>query len=155
MEALERSAAKKFIEYFGEDTKRGQGTLPYSLLLKSHENASLWVAMLDTEIVGFLCATKKSNSFHIEEVSVAYKHQGKGIGKTLIRNVLNVANNQNCSFVSLTTDYQIPWNRPFYERLGFTVLDVEECPPTLRETLLDEKKSNKDPDNRIGMISYI
>ena len=36
---------------------------------------------------------------------------------------------------SLTTDRTIPWNAPYYERLGFRVLAADQTPPALARRL--------------------
>jgi len=147
---VELSAAKKFVEHLGDDASQGQHTLDHAILVKSHQNNSLWVAESEGKSVGFLCAISISDSFHIEEVSVMYEYQG--LGKNLINAMVEEATKRQYSFVSLTTDSQIPWNQPFYERLGFAEIEADDCSHELKEILLKEKDHNDKPENRIAMV---
>ena len=51
-----------------------------------------------------------------------------GIGAALINTVINDARTSGSSAVTLTTFIDVPWNGPYYRRLGFEYL------PTVRET---------------------
>ncbi len=154
LSAVELSAAKKFREYLGDDTAQGQGSLDHTILLDAHHNNSLWIAEMEGKIIGFLAATLKKNSLHIEEISVMYEHQGLGLGKRLISKLIKDAGKRNYSFLSLTTDSQIPWNKPFYTKLGFAEIKIEDCPNELK-AILKKEKDHHIADNRIAMVKEL
>jgi hypothetical protein len=53
--------------------------------------------------------------------------------------------------VTLTTYRDIPWNAPFYRRLGFEELTAAELTPDLREIVLAEAKKGLEPTRRVVM----
>ncbi|MEW6043478.1 MAG: GNAT family N-acetyltransferase [Thermoproteota archaeon] len=53
---------------------------------------------------------------HIEDVVVSAKYQGKGVGESIIKFVLDYAKEQGCYKTILDCDDKV---KPFYEKLGF------------------------------------
>ncbi|HEV2567334.1 GNAT family N-acetyltransferase [Sphingomonas sp.] len=83
-----------------------------------------WVAGEKDRLVGFLAAERAGPELHIVELSVLPEKQGIGIGRALIQAALTRAENDALTGVTLTTFRDVPWNAPFYARLGF-----KEVPP--------------------------
>ena len=152
---IEKEAAKIFVEYLGPDTKQGQGTLDPKIIRKSFDQKLLFVVEKDLCVAGFLAALLYADFIHIEEVSVRYKSQGKGYGKALVETILNEAQKRSIFSVTLTTDKQLPWNGPFYKRLGFKQLSDNELPDSLKAKLCHERHLSPEPTRRVGMIFNI
>ncbi len=92
-------------------------------------NGRLWVAVdQDDQPIGYACAAEIDGASHLEQVSVHPDHGRSGIGAALINTVINDARTSGSSAVTLTTFIDVPWNGPYYRRLGFEYL------PTVRET---------------------
>jgi len=53
--------------------------------------------------------------------------------------------------VSLTTFRDIPWNMPFYARLGFSAVPDSKLTPALRGVLDDESRRGLDSSRRVVM----
>ena len=53
--------------------------------------------------------------------------------------------------MTLTTFRDVPWNAPFYERLGFCVLDSSELTPELDAVVREEAARGLDRDRRVVM----
>lgn len=53
--------------------------------------------------------------------------------------------------LTLTTFSDVPWNRPYYERLGFRVLDEVELSPGLRRIRREEAQRGLDRWGRVAM----
>jgi hypothetical protein len=53
--------------------------------------------------------------------------------------------------VTLTTFRTVPWNMPWYLRLGFEIVATEELGPVLLSILRDEKRRGLDPETRVAM----
>jgi GNAT superfamily N-acetyltransferase len=53
--------------------------------------------------------------------------------------------------VTLTTFRDVPWNGPFYERLGFRVVAGAELSAALRAIADDETRRGLDPSRRVAM----
>lgn len=96
---------------------------------------ALWVADGGGMPVGFLRAERLQNSFYIDEISVSASCQRRGIGRLLIETALIAARKRRFKAASLTTDRTIPWNAPYYARLGFRVLATDQTPPALARRL--------------------
>jgi len=149
---VERSAAQKFIPYRKSDNPNLDRVLAHDILLKAHKNKTLWVAFKNNDPIGFLAATPVDKNLHIEELSVMFDHQGQGVGKQLIQAIITESHTRKHSQISLTTDALIPWNKPFYERLGFQEIALDDCQTDLSKILIKDKGHSDTPENRIAMV---
>jgi len=55
------------------------------------------------------------------------------------------------AFVSLTTFRDVPWNMPFYAKLGFVEIGFEDLSSALRCILGAESSRDLDPARRVAM----
>lgn len=53
-------------------------------------------------------------------------YQGMGIGRQLINEVIEWSKNRGDAVLSLTTFLEIPFNAPFYQKIGFKVFVPSE-----------------------------
>jgi GNAT superfamily N-acetyltransferase len=83
-----------------------------------------WVAEAAGSVIGFLAAERAGPELHVVELSVRPEYQRQGVGRQLIEAALAAADNAGLTAVTLTTFRDVPWNAPFYARLGF-----REVPP--------------------------
>ena len=90
------------------------------------------------EVQGFLCAEALPNALHIWEVAVAEKWQGQGIGRHLVDAAVCYGRGLGIPSVTLTTFTTVPWNAPYYERLGFEILGAAELDTRLQALLAGE-----------------
>ena len=153
--AVERSAAGLFVEmdngYRGEDE-----TLPLAVLDLCRAAGTLWIAAApDDAPVGFLAATEIDSSLFVLEMSVAREHQRKGLGRALLEKAIDHARWAHLPAVSLTTDREIPWNRPFYASLGFVTLDSDRASPGLLARREAEIAEGHDPARRCIMAKLL
>lgn len=92
-----------------------------------------WVATTEADDpVGYLLVGTVDGNAHIEQVSVHPSHARKGLGRKLIEVAEDWARARDLAALTLTTYADVPWNAPYYERLGFEVLDEEEQSAGLR-----------------------
>jgi len=77
---------------------------------------------------------------HIEQISVHPDHARQGIGRTLIERADAWARERNLRTLTLTTYVDVPWNAPYYQRLGFRQLSPDEETPGLR-TIKDRERA--------------
>jgi GNAT superfamily N-acetyltransferase len=87
---------------------------------------------------------------HIEQVSVRPDHAGQGIGRALIDHVGAWASGQGLRALTLTTFRAVPWNAPYYERLGFTEPPGGPA-PGLAAIMAAETAAGLDPATRVCM----
>jgi len=118
--AVERSAARAFLNVPGLEWLADSPVQPVQRIGELIEGGNAWVAASGRgDILGFLVAERRGDGLHIWEVSVMPAQQGQGIGRQLIAAAVCAAREQRLARVTLTTFSDVPWNRPFYERLGF------------------------------------
>lgn len=94
------------------------------------------VAELGGELVGYIRTGQVGDELHIFELDVPHDHQGRGIGKALMAAARDEARGLACSAMTLTTFRNLPFNAPFYARLGFEILETP--PPRLAAILATE-----------------
>lgn len=73
--------------------------------------------------------------WHVAELSVAAAWQRQGVGRRLIGAVVEEAKRQGATRLTLTTFIDVPWNAPYYRRLGFRLLDDARLTVALRRHL--------------------
>jgi GNAT superfamily N-acetyltransferase len=112
----------------------------------------LWVALADDVPVGFAhVKVLEPTVAHLEEIDVHPEHGRRGLGTKLVMAVCAWAARDGYRSVTLTTFRDLPWNMPFYARLGFQVIVPEEFSPALRSVLEDETRRGLDPRRRVAM----
>jgi GNAT superfamily N-acetyltransferase len=115
-----------------------------------------WVAVDDADRpVAYVIVDEVDGAAHIEQISVRPDRQGTGIGRGLVDQVRAWAAEHSRPAVTLTTFSEVPWNRPLYEHLGFTVLAEHEIGPGLRARRAAEADLGLDPALRVCMISAV
>jgi GNAT superfamily N-acetyltransferase len=112
----------------------------------------LWVALASDTPVGFAhVEVLEPNAAHLEEVDVHPDHGRRGLGKRLVVEVCRWAEEQGYSAVTLTTFRDVPWNMPFYARLGFEEIPTAALTPALKSVVQDEARRGLDPARRVAM----
>ena len=81
---------------------------------------------------GFIVVDLIDGRAHIEQVSVHPDHARGGVGRMLINHVDRWAAGQGIDALTLATFRTVPWNGPYYERLGFRYLTAGEETAGLR-----------------------
>ena len=110
--------------------------------------STCWVVVDDLDHPqGFLSAERFGDDLHIHEVSVAQPLQCQGWGRRLMETAIDHARAQHLRAVTLTTFKHVPWNAPFYRRLGFAI----HLDPRLETILADEYVHGFEPGSRCAM----
>lgn len=153
--AIERAAADKF----AGDPDLGDIDFDDVWSAEEHRHfirkGHCLVAEADGSIVGFLTSQPFARELHVWEMDVLPDHQGKGIGSTLIRACGVDARNSGFSALTLTTFRNLPWNGPFYARLGFVEVQDPATHPRLARELADEAEAGLPPARRCAMIRFL
>src|SRR5262245_15079069 len=111
-----------------------------------------WVAVDAADRpVAYLVSSVVDGCAHVDQVSVDPAHAGHGIGAELIDHLAETARAEGHAALTLTTFADVPWNAPYYRRLGFEPIDPSEWGPELRA--LTERERTAIPGNapRIAM----
>ncbi|KAF0845885.1 GNAT family N-acetyltransferase [Nocardia caishijiensis] len=107
------------------------------------ERAWVWPDA-DDRPIGYLLLGIVDGQPHIDQVSVDPAHSGLRIGKSLIDHAVTWAKSQGLRELTLTTFTEVPWNGPYYERLGFTYIPVADESPGLRAIRAEESANGLD-----------
>ncbi|MFG2427679.1 GNAT family N-acetyltransferase [Streptomyces sp. NPDC048590] len=83
--------------------------------------------------VAYLIAGQVDGALHVEQVSVHPGHARNGIGRALLDRATVHAEAEGLAALTLTTFGDVPWNAPYYRRIGFRTLDESEIGPGLGE----------------------
>ncbi len=114
--------------------------------------AHVWVvADGHDRAVGFAIVHLLDQSAHLHELDVHPAHARQGLGRRLIETITDWARAQGLTAVTLTTFADIPWNAPYYTRLGFRILGESEQVPALRSILQAEAAAGLPMSSRVCM----
>ena len=141
LQEIERAAGMLFAE-IGLDEVAESEPLPLDFLEEQQEAELVWVAAeADGQPVGFMVATELEGTCYLEEISVHPAHGRRGIGRSLIEFLCDWASDNGYPAITLSTFYDVPWNAPYYSRLGFRVLDANELSLELKELVEEETQA--------------
>ncbi|MEM9153269.1 MAG: GNAT family N-acetyltransferase [Cyanobacteria bacterium P01_F01_bin.3] len=138
----------------------GQETLPLKVLQKQQAEGLIWVATDQSDApVGFAVALDIDKdrqqgcdrTLHLHELSVAPAHGRQGLGTRLVRQVVQFATEAGFQNITLSTFRDIPWNAPFYQKLGFQAMKSVEMKKAHRQIWQREKQEGFMLSERIFM----
>ncbi|MEU5347061.1 GNAT family N-acetyltransferase [Streptomyces sp. NPDC020766] len=129
------------------------------LLERFREAGHAWIAEgdeaegdgADGRPVAYLIGELVDGAFHIEQVSVHPDASHRGVGRALIAYAADHARDQGLTGLTLTTFTEVPWNAPYYERIGFRALTDPELTPGLRKIRASEAEHGLDRWPRVCM----
>jgi GNAT superfamily N-acetyltransferase len=91
---------------------------------EDHFAEAALVLVINDPPEGFVCVELVDGIPHIWQLSVDPDHGRKGLGRALVEAASDWARSEGFGAMTLTTYRDVPWNRPFYESLGFVVMDT-------------------------------
>ncbi len=148
--SIERSAA----ELFGDAVPAEllEHVTDEATLLDSQRSGTLWVALgQDDEPVGFARVVAAGARVHLAELDVIPAHGRRGVGTSLIRAVEVWACSRRSSQITLTTYRDLPWNAPFYARMGFSVVPETDWDADMRRRFEEEAGLQSELAKRVFM----
>ncbi len=146
---IERAAARLFPAGYLPDP---QATLPTTVLEQAITDGLLIVACTESEPVGFAVAEVIDGWLHLIEVSVDPAFGRRGLGRALVTRVMDTSHARSLIGVSLTTFSDLPWNAPFYQRLGFEAGSADALPSHVAAHL--EAETSSGMRHRVGMCWF-
>lgn len=127
-------------------------TTDWHVLQKAQREGHLWVALLNDVAVGFAhVEVIERAAAHLEEIDVDPRHGRRGLGTQLVLRVCEWAAGSGYTSVTLTTFRDVPWNMPFYARLGFEIVPRVQLSAALSAIVEDETRRGLDPARRVVM----
>jgi len=151
LQEIERAAGRPFAElgmgFVADDEPPSLDTL------RSYRRAGrCWVYSDDhLHPIGYLVADLVDDGVHIEQASVRPDHARRGIGRLLLEHVAGWARDAGFRTMTLTTFRDVPWNAPYYERLGFRIVPDESLSPELADVRGAERERGLDEWPRVAM----
>lgn len=147
---IERAAATRFGDSLPESVL--SHATPLHILAAAQRAGLLWVALEPAGApVGFAVASMCGRRIHLDELDVLPGHGRKGIGSALLEAIEDHAVNSGCVEITLTTFSDVPWNAPFYARVGFEVIPEQELDAELLRRLSDEAALGLERCRRVAM----
>ncbi|GAB2740010.1 GNAT family N-acetyltransferase [Sinomonas soli] len=99
-----------------------------------------WVAVEDRNApVAYLLARLVDGCLHIEQVSVHPGHSRRGVGRALLDHASRWAEGHGVPALTLSTFASVPWNAPYYRRLGFRAIHAPALGPGLVRIRAEEE----------------
>ncbi|HEX9732447.1 MAG TPA: GNAT family N-acetyltransferase [Thermoanaerobaculia bacterium] len=149
--AIEREAGRRFQEILELDAVPEDLTPPEELDA-AHARGLVWVAEAPGgELAGFAYGAAVDGALHLEEVDVLPTHGRRGLGTALVRAACRDAAAAGFAAVTLATFRNVPWNAPWYARLGFRVVPPAELSPGLARAFQDEARRGLPLELRVVM----
>ncbi|MDP1736724.1 MAG: GNAT family N-acetyltransferase [Caulobacter sp.] len=133
--AIERSAGEAFraipdLAWIADDA-----VTPAEDYFPAIAAGTVWEAVEGETPVGFVLGEVVCDALHIWELAVAQAHQQQGLGRRLMQAAEDWARDRGLAALTLTTFSTVPWNGPFYSRLGYQRLETPL--PEVLQTLIE------------------
>jgi GNAT superfamily N-acetyltransferase len=149
---IERSAGKAFLSLPDLAWIADDDVQSVERHLELIANGYAWVAVEKDTLAGFLSAEAAGDALHVWELAVHADFQGRGMGRALMEHAMEAAEADRFQAVTLTTFRDVPWNEPFYRKLGFQTLSGLAIPERLQNILDEEVARGLPREKRCGMI---
>lgn len=132
MRDIERAAGRWFGD-IGMPEIAADEPLSLPELASYQRDHRAWVAADDAGVpAAYLIADIVDGNMHVEQVSVHPRAARRRVGRALLEHAAARAAAGGIRALTLTTFAEVPWNAPYYARLGFRVLGDGELSPGMR-----------------------
>ena len=150
--AIESAAAALFLQYAETANLPDDPTAPAEFYA-AQQDGRLWVAALPNGVpIGFALVEMLADAVHLEEVDVHPQYGRQGVGTALVQAVCAWARAHGIAAVTLTTFRRIPWNEPFYRKLGFRELKPAELSANFIRLIEEEESRGLSRALRTAML---
>jgi GNAT superfamily N-acetyltransferase len=150
---IERAAAALFLDT-PYDFLANDEPLSLDFVQQRFQAGQVWVAVDQQGIViGFAITREVDDTIYLQEMDVDPAHGRRGLGAVLVETVCSWAKLQGYKAISLSTFRDLPWNAPFYAKLGFRILDESKLSISFQQIRRQERDSGLPISDRV-MMSY-
>jgi GNAT superfamily N-acetyltransferase len=150
LSAIERAAAQLLRDHAPESVLTE--TTDERTFADAARDGRLWVASAGNVPVGFALVRMLAHDLpHLEEIDVDPSHGRRGLGTALVKAVCEWATDSGYAVLTLTTFRAVPWNLPFYARMGFVEIPRETLRSELAAVVSEEAHRGLDPNTRAVM----
>jgi GNAT superfamily N-acetyltransferase len=149
---LENSAGTLFETWPALAWLAGGADWPVARYRELVDQGASWVAVDGQDRpIAFLATSIEEDALHIVELGVRRDLQHRGIGRALLAEAIADARERGLAAVTLTTFRDVPWNAPFYARLGFEQLSGSSIGVRLEHVLREEAERGLPVETRCAM----
>jgi len=117
--ALEHAAARIYAAVEGYAWVADMPAMASDEVARAIADEGVWVVVGEGDVVGAVVCFWHGDDGHLRELNVHPRHQRRGLGRRLVNAALEGARAKGCVRLALTTFSQVPFNGPWYERMGF------------------------------------
>lgn len=118
------------------DAVADDGPIPTETLDRYRRAGRAWVAVDDADRpVGYLVLDLLDGAGHVEQVTVHPDARGQRLGAALLDAAQEWSAQHASGALTLTTFADVPWNAPYYRRLGFAEVGPDAWTPGLRAVM--------------------
>lgn len=129
---IERAAGAAF-RTVGMDAVADDDPLPPETLEHYRRSGRAWVAVDGADrTVGYLLLDLLDGAGHVEQVTVHPDARGQRLGAALLDAAQDWSARHASGALTLTTFADVPWNAPYYRRLGFAEVEADARTPGLQ-----------------------
>ena len=131
-------AAARLLQGHAPESILGE-TTSLATFVEAARDGRLWVACAGETPVGFALVKMLAAGLpHLEEMDVDPPHGRRGLGTALARTACRWACGSGYAMLTLTTFRAVPWNMPFYARLGFVEIPRHQLCAELTAVVAEE-----------------
>lgn len=135
---LERAAGELF-RTIGMDAIADDVPISESELMLAVQEQRLWFAVEYGVLKAYLLGDFLPQSLHIDQVTVHPDASRRGLGALMIESVSADPRAKERGLITLTSFANVPWNAPYYERIGFVDIAEEDWPEGIAEKVAAEQ----------------
>jgi predicted N-acetyltransferase YhbS len=122
-----------------------------AVLLERLKSDGLIVAAEAGQPVGYVVFRETEGCAYVEQVDVLPSHAGRRIGARLLDAVAERAAARGLAALTLSTFRDVPFNAPYYRRLGFVALADADLTPGLQTIREEHLARGLDESRRVFM----
>jgi len=146
---IERASAQRFIGLM--DALAADEPSPAEILAARIASDGLLVALDADTPIAFVMFRPVEDGLYIEQLDVLPAFAGRRIGAALLDAVAGLARSGGLARLTLSTFRDVPWNAPYYRRLGFADIADDALTPGLFEIRREHLARGLDESQRTFM----
>jgi len=152
---LEMAAAQRFLSSLHPDAAQG-----YPISVALHQtwlaHDGVWIAATaQGELAGFAAWVPLAMDMYVVELDVHPVHARRRVGAQLLDALSALGGRLGFGRLVLRTFRDVPWNAPYYQRLGFEALNEREEHPELTSVRRHEASVGLDSGQRSTLYRFI
>ena len=151
--AIERASAQRFVGLM--DALAADEPSPAAVLAARIQAGGLVMAVDGDQLVGVVMFRPVETFAYVEQIDVLPTYGGRRIGAGLLDVVADRARANGLAGLSLSTFKAVPWNAPYYRRLGFVEVADEALTPGMRAIREEHLARGLDEAARVFMVRGI